>query len=161
MVPLTLMNQFPNHFLCQRGSLPSLHHLHIHREKSINNQQVGYVGFPDIAIGPRSSWVVVGHKMPKTRWRKFWKEMNWTLGGITELEKHHTARIRYVTCWCSIHHYIFYCIRLMHYYAADTFDQCFPLSLEAGRALLDFLYREGTRTLNMKVAELTTGLMNC
>lgn len=49
----------------------------------------------------------------------------------------------------------------MHYYAADTFDQCFPLSLEAGRALLDFLSREGTRTLNMKVAELTTGLMNC
>ena len=48
----------------------------------------------------------------------------------------------------------------MLYYTADTFDQRFPLSLEAGRALLDFLSREGTRTLNMKVAELTTGLMN-
>lgn len=123
MVPLTLMKQFPNHFLCQRGSLPSLHHLHIHCEKGINNQQVGYVGFPDIAIGPRSSRVAVGHKMPKLEEVLERNELDtgWTyrIG-----KKHHTARIRYVTCWYSIgiHHYIFYCTSVMHYYTADTFD---------------------------------------
>ena len=46
------------------------------RKEYKQDQQVGYVGFPDIAIGPRSSWVVVEHKIRKTRWRKFGKK--WT-----------------------------------------------------------------------------------
>ena len=77
VVPLTLMKQFPNHFPCQRGSLPSLDHLHIHCEKSINktNKLLRWLS-RYCNRSYRSSWVVVEHKIPKTHWRKFGKK--WT-----------------------------------------------------------------------------------